>query len=139
MADDDEDFYLFFKEAFEKTAVPGDLEYVENGEELMNSLLGQGRFSGGEPKKLPALILLDLNMPKMSGREALKEIRAHADLKHIPVLILTISDSRHDILDSYRIGANSFITKPFLPSEMEEFIRKIKEYWLECVKIPGFF
>lgn len=133
VADDDPDDKLLIREAFQETFDHVGLEFVENGEELMFSLKNRTIENGGLPKPLPDLILLDLNMPKKDGREALKEIKEDALLKSIPVLIFSTSKSEIDLIKSYSLGAHSFITKPVTYLELLETIKNIGNYWFNTV------
>src|SRR5437016_7036542 len=110
MAEDDADDRLLVKDAMAECHLEADLRFVENGEELLDYLLRRGKHFSNSPR--PGLILLDLNMPKMDGREALKVIKADADLRRIPVVVLTTSRADTDIDGIYELGANSFISKP---------------------------
>jgi len=136
MADDDADDRMLTKEALEESRVVNDLRFVEDGEELLDYLLHRGRFAaeGASPK--PGLILLDLNMPKKDGREALKEIKAYPELRRIPIVVMTTSKAEEDIYRSYDLGANSFITKPVTFDRLVELMRTMGEYWVEFVELP---
>lgn len=136
MADDDADDRMMTKEALEESRVVNDLRFVEDGEELLDYLLHRGRFAaeGASPK--PGLILLDLNMPKKDGREALKEIKAYPELRRIPIVVMTTSKAEEDIYRSYELGANSFITKPVTFDRLVELMKTIGDYWVEFVELP---
>ncbi len=136
MADDDPDDRLMTKEAFEKNRLNNSLYFVEDGVELMDYLYRRGKYSELSDMPLPGLILLDLNMPKKDGREALKEIKADPQLRHIPVVILTTSQAEEDIFTTYDLGASSFIRKPVSFEELVKIIKTFTEYWLEIVKLP---
>lgn len=129
LTDDDEDFFFFVNEAYQELKIPNALEYFKDGDELLERL-------SDKTKPLPCLILLDLNMPKMSGQKTLKMIRSTPALQHLPTVILTISDSQEEILECYRLGANSFITKPGTPVRIKQMMTQLKLYWLECVQMP---
>ncbi len=137
MADDDQDDCLLVKEAFEENEFNSDLRFVEDGEALMDYLRQNGRFSDPGTAPRPGLILLDLNMPRKDGREALREIKADDALRHIPIIILTTSHEHEDILRSYCVGANSFITKPVTFEGLRDLIGLIGKYWLQIVELPG--
>jgi two-component system, response regulator len=136
MADDDEEDILLVREAFAKSRLLNDLHAVVDGVELMDYLRHTGRYSDPASAPRPDIILLDLNMPKKDGREALKEIKADPGLKDIPVIVLTSSKGQTDILKTYELGANSFITKPVTFQSMCEVIAKLGEYWFQIVKLP---
>ncbi|GAA4404034.1 response regulator [Nibrella viscosa] len=132
LADDDEDDRFLTREAFQQHFPVSRISFVEDGEELMEYLSYSGRYVGGE-HTLPELILLDLNMPRKDGREALKQIKSDDLLRHIPVIILTTSDAKDDIETSYFNGANSFITKPTSYQRLSEVTKAIGLYWFSVV------
>lgn len=134
MAEDDADDRLLVKEAFQESHVANDLHFVENGVELLEYLREQGKFKGAD--HFPDLILLDLNMPRKDGREALEEIKADPRLRKIPVVILTTSRAEEDILRSYDIGAAGYITKPVTFEGLVDAIKGLSEYWVQIVKLP---
>jgi CheY-like chemotaxis protein len=136
MADDDEDDRLLAEEAFKESRIRNDLRFVGDGEELMDYLYKRGDYEKPGKAPRPGLILLDLNMPKKDGREALEEIKAHESFRHIPVVILTTSRDEADVLRSYNVGANSFIVKPVTFESLVEVIRLIGRYWFEIVELP---
>ena len=136
MAEDDEDYYLLAKEAFKQFRLLNELRRVEDGEEVMDYLLRRGKYENPEDSPRPGLILLDLNMPKKTGLEALKEFKSNSDLAQIPVVMLTISRDKKDILRSYTLGANSFVTKPLAFNQLVEALSVFKQYWFEIVELP---
>lgn len=136
MADDDEDDRLLTKEAMVESRVLNRLLFVEDGYELMCYLRGEGRYADRETYPMPGLILLDLNMPKKDGREALSEIKADPALKRIPVVILTTSKAEEDMLSGYDLGAASYITKPVTFASLVELMRTLGKYWVEFVELP---
>lgn len=136
IADDDEDDRLLIVEAFRDLRLTNPIVEVGDGEELLDYLRHRGKFAGNNGSPLPGLILLDLNMPRMDGREALKEIKSDPDLRRIPVIVLTTSKAEEDVIRSYDIGANSFIVKPVTAEGFIEVIRSLQRYWLEIVEIP---
>ena len=137
MADDDADDRLMTKEAFEESRLANDLRFVEDGVELMDYLQRRGKYSDPATSPRPGLILLDLNMPKKDGREALKEIKADPNLKCLRIVILTTSNAEEDIYRTYNLGAASYITKPVTFAGMAEVIKTVGKYWLEIVELPG--
>jgi CheY-like chemotaxis protein len=137
MADDDADDRLMAKEAFEESRVVNDLRFVEDGVELMDYLKRQGKYSDPTMSPRPGLILLDLNMPKKDGREALKEIKSDPALKNIRVVILTTSKAEEDIYRTYNLSAASYITKPVTFEGLVDVIRTLGKYWLEIVELPA--
>lgn len=134
MADDDEDDRFLVKEAFEENRLSNPLYTVEDGEQLLDYL---HRRNGYENAELPGFILLDLNMPRKSGFEALQEIKSHPDLKRIPVVILTTSKAEEDIVRSYDLGVNSFIVKPVTFDALVETVKELGKYWFEIVELPN--
>ena len=109
MADDDADDRMLAKEALEESRVINDLRFVEDGEALMDYLCRRGKYADEDASPRPGLILLDLNMPKKDGREALKEIKDDPELRRIPIVVMTTSQAEEDIFRSYDLGASSFI------------------------------
>lgn len=136
LADDDEEDRMLAGNALEESRVVNDLRFVEDGEELLDYLYHRGRYSEPGTSPTPGLILLDLNMPRKDGREALKEIKADADLRRIPVVVLTTSKAEEDIYRTYDLGANSFITKPVSFEGLVSVMRDIGRYWIEIVELP---
>ena len=137
MADDDADDRKMTREAFEESRLANDLRFVENGVELMDYLNRRGKYGDPASSPRPGLILLDLNMPKKDGREALKEIKADPRLKNIRVVILTTSKAEEDIYRSYDLSAASYITKPVTFEQLVEVVKTLGKYWLEIVELPG--
>ena len=135
MADDDEDDRLLTEEAFMESHLANDLHFVKDGEELMQYLLRQGEYADPKTSPRPGIILLDLNMPKKDGREALEEIKANPDLCRIPVIILTTSKAEEDIIRSYDLGANSFIAKPVTFRRLVEVLQTVGNYWFHIVQL----
>jgi CheY-like chemotaxis protein len=136
MAEDDADDRLMVKEAFQESHVANDLFFVGDGQDLLDFLLNQGQYADPAQFPRPDLILLDLNMPRKDGREALQEIKANPHLRHIPVVVLTTSQAEEDILRSYNIGAAGYISKPVTFEALVEIIKGLGQYWLQIVKLP---
>ena len=136
MADDDADDRLLAKDALAECDFANDLHFVENGEELMDYLRRRGSSSQVPPTPRPSLILLDLNMPKKDGREALREIKSDPDLRKIPVVVLTTSKADTDIGRIYELGANSFISKPVTFDSLVKVMKIVGDYWFEIVELP---
>ncbi|MEP6809465.1 MAG: response regulator [Chthoniobacterales bacterium] len=136
MADDDADDRLMTKEAFAESRLVNDLRFVEDGVELLDYLKRRGKYEDPASSPRPGLILLDLNMPKKDGREALKEIKADPKLKSIRVVVLTTSKAEEDIYRTYDLSAASYITKPVTFSAMAEVVKVLGKYWLEIVALP---
>ncbi len=137
MADDDPEDRLLAKEAMAKARLANDLRFVEDGEQLMDYLNHRGPYLDIADSPRPGLILLDLNMPKKDGREALQEIKSDPQLRGIPVVVLTSSKAEEDILRTYDLGANSFIVKPVSFQGLVEVMETLKRYWFEIVEIAG--
>ena len=136
MADDDADDRLLTQEALEENPMAFNLHFVEDGEELMDYLLHRGKYTDPATCPRPNLILLDLNMPKKDGREAIKEIKAIPDLRRIPIIVLTTSHAEEDIMQTYDLGVSSYITKPVTFDALVNVTKIIGVYWFETVKLP---
>lgn len=136
MADDDTDDCLLVRDAFMENRVENCLRFVHDGEELLDYLHRRGKYVDGDLAPRPALILLDLNMPKKDGREVLKEIKSDPDIRGIPIVVLTTSREEFDIVRSYDLGASSFIIKPVTFNGLVEKIKSLGKYWLETVELP---
>ncbi|MCB9612805.1 MAG: response regulator [Sandaracinus sp.] len=134
MADDDADDRLLAQDALRKSRVVNELVCVEDGEQLLAYLRREAPY---ENATRPGLILLDLNMPKKDGREALEEIKADPALRRIPIVVLTTSKAEEDLLKSYDLGAASFITKPVTFDALVELMKTLGRYWIEFVELPS--
>ena len=138
MADDDEEDCELTKEALQDSRLANEMKFVYDGQDLMDYLRREGRYaaaSADAPR--PGIILLDLNMPKKDGREALAEIKADPSLRRIPVVVLTTSKDEEDVLRTYDLGVSSFITKPVTFAGLVEVMRTWTRYWLEIVELPS--
>ena len=136
LADDDPGDQNLTRRAFAKAKLSNDLRVVADGEEALDYLLHRGRYANPASAPRPDLMLLDLNMPKLDGREVLRQIRARDDLRRLPVVVMTTSQQEEDILRSYDLGANSYLTKPV---SMEQFLRVaegLDDYWFQLVVLP---
>lgn len=136
MADDDADDRRLTRDALEESRLANDLRFVENGEELLDYLRHQGKYTDAEKNPRPGLILLDLNMPRKDGRTALKEMKADPDLRQIPVTVLTTSKADEDIFRSYDLGVNSYIVKPVTFEALVDILQTLEKYWFEIVELP---
>lgn len=136
LADDDPDDRMLASDALAESCIPSRLIMVEDGEELMEYLQRRGCWTGRDPGD-PALVLLDLNMPRKDGCEALAEIRSDPNLRRIPVVVLTTSRAEEDILRTYDLGVNSFIPKPVTFDGLVEVMRALGRYWLDTVELPA--
>lgn len=128
VADDDHEDRQLIREALRESRISNPVTFVNDGEQLMAALASS--------ETLPGLILLDLNMPKKDGMEALREIKENESYRTIPVVVLTTSQAEEDILKSYNIGANSFISKPVTFTGLVEVLKEIAHYWFEIVELP---
>lgn len=137
LADDDEDDRMLARKALAESRLANDLHMVKDGEELMDYLHRRGAYAALEDSPRPGLILLDLNMPKMDGREALREIKSDHTLRQIPVVVLTTSQAEGDIYRTYDLGANSFITKPVMFESLVGVMKDLGKYWFEIVELPA--
>lgn len=136
LAEDDADDRMLVTRVLEKELLVSDVRTVWNGEELMDYLLCKGKYKDPEDSPRPALILLDLNMPRKDGREALQEIKSNPDLKTIPVVVLTTSNSEMDVEQSYRAGVNAYITKPARFADLTSAFKVLYQFWFEVVRLP---
>jgi CheY-like chemotaxis protein len=136
MADDDEEDRILTREAMLDAHLTNDLRFVVDGQDLLDYLRLEGAYANGKEAPRPGIILLDLNMPRKDGREALAEIKADRDLREIPIVVMTTSKAEIDILRSYNLGANSFITKPVTFTGLVEVMRSFSRYWFEIVELP---
>jgi CheY-like chemotaxis protein len=136
MADDDADDRLLSKDALIESRLVNNLYLVADGQELMDYLQRRGKYEHPSTSPRPGVILLDLNMPKKDGFEALAEIRSDPELRQIPVVILTTSKAEEDIYKGYDLGANSFITKPVTFEGLVTAMKALGQYWFEIVELP---
>jgi CheY-like chemotaxis protein len=136
LADDDEDDRLMTRDALRDARLHNDLRFVVDGVDLMDYLHRRGPYGDAGASPRPGLILLDLNMPRMDGREALQAIKQDDDLRSIPVVVLTTSKAEEDIVRTYDLGVNSFITKPVTFLGLVEVMKVFSRYWLEIVDLP---
>ena len=136
IAEDDDDQYELTSSALSEYRSANLLRRVVDGEDLMNYLLRHGDYKNEALYPKPSFILLDLNMPKKDGRQALKEIKSNAELRSIPVTVLTVSRDEKDIDRMYALGANSYITKPIGFTELEQAMKSLEAYWFQTAQIP---
>ena len=137
LADDDEEDRVMTEEALKESHLANDIRFVGDGEELTDYLFRRGDYADPGRSPTPGLILLDLNMPKKDGREVLVEIKNDARLRQIPVVVLTTSKAEEDIIRSYALGVNSFITKPVTFEGLVEAMTVFTQYWFEIVALPN--
>ncbi len=136
LADDDEEDRMLACDALAESGLSNDIYCVTDGEDLMDYLYHRGKYTPPAEAPRPGLILLDLNMPKKDGREALREIKSDPDLRQIPVVVLTTSKADEDILRSYDSGASSFVSKPVTFEGLVSLMRGLGQYWFEMVDLP---
>jgi CheY-like chemotaxis protein len=136
LAEDDEEDRMMIQEAFAESHLLNELRFVDDGEELMDYLHRKDKYSDPHLSPRPGMILMDLNMPRKDGREALREIKASMELRQIPIVVLTTSSAEEDIIRSYDLGVNSFITKPVTFKALLEIVQTLGRYWLEIVELP---
>jgi CheY-like chemotaxis protein len=137
MADDDEDDRELTRDALQDSRLAKEMRFVVDGQDLIDYLRRQGPYA--EPSTQtprPGIILLDLNMPRKDGREALAEIKADESLREIPIVVLTTSKDEDDVHRTYALGANSFITKPVTHTGLVDVMRSLTEYWFDVVELP---
>ena len=135
LADDDEDDRELAREALQDSRLANDMKFAVDGQDLLDYLRHEGRWSV-EDSPRPGIILLDLNMPRMDGREALAVIKADQSLRRIPVVVLTTSQDETDVLATYDLGVSSFITKPVTFGALVDVMRTWTRYWFELVELP---
>jgi len=136
-ADDDAEDRMLVADAWAENRLANQLHFVEDGEELMDYLRRRGKYTHLFDQPLPGMILLDLNMPRKDGREALQEIKADPGLRAIPVVVLTTSKAEEDILRAYDLGVNSFILKPVTFESLVDITKILGKYWFEVVALPS--
>jgi CheY-like chemotaxis protein len=138
MADDDEEDRELAREAFQDPRVANQMRFAVDGQDLVDYLRREGGYADASvDAPRPGIVLLDLNMPKKDGREALAEIKADHGLRQIPVIVLTTSTDEEDVFRTYDLGVNSYITKPVTFAGLVEVMRSFSRYWLETVDLPG--
>jgi len=137
MADDDDDDFMLTQKALKESKLINKLCRVKDGEELLDYLRHQGTYKNDTTCERPGVILLDLNMPRKDGREALEEIKSDQELRDIPVVVFTTSKAEEDIYKSYKLGVNSFITKPVTFDSLIQVMQTLGKYWFEIVELPN--
>ena len=136
LAEDDPDDRILTRDALSESRLVNELRFVEDGEELLDYLHRRGKYGSPDAAPEPGLILLDLNMPRKDGREALREIKSDPSLRHIPVVVLTTSKAEEDVYRSYDLGVNSFVIKPVSFDGLVAVMRSLGRYWFEIVELP---
>jgi CheY-like chemotaxis protein len=136
IADDDPDDRMLAEEALQECRLANDVRFVEDGVELLAYLRRQGRYADPDAAPRPGLVLLDLNMPKMDGREALREIKADPSLRRTPIVVMTTSKAEEDIVRTYDLGVSSYITKPVSFDGLVDVMKALGMYWFHIVQLP---
>jgi len=136
VVDDDGEDRDFIEQALRKNGIENPIFQLEDGKELLNYLTHQGKYLTPDSFPKPGLIFLDLNMPRMDGRAILRHIKTDGLLKKIPVVVLTTSREREDILETYNMGANIFFSKPNDFNGLLNLMETTKKYWLEMAELP---
>ena len=134
LVEDDPGDVLITREALEQSKLIHHLDVVGNGEEAMAFLRHEGESAGS---KTPHLVLLDLNLPRKNGKEVLAEVKSDPELSHIPVIVLTTSEAEVDVVSTYQLHANAFITKPVDFDRFHEVVRRIDDFFLTVVRLPN--
>ncbi len=138
IAEDDADDRFLLQAAFQENGFTDQLHFVDNGVELMEFLMARSDQSqNSQPLLLPKFILLDLNMPKKDGREVLKEIKQHPELKKIPVVIFSTTNNEQEMRRCYELGANSYVTKPNSFEHLLKIVANLRGYWMHTTSLPG--
>lgn len=137
MADDDPDDRMLAKQALRQYRLRNGMRFVRDGEELMDYLLHRGVYTDPFSSPRPGVILLDLNMPRKDGRQALEEIKADTELRTIPIVVMTTSREEEDVMRSYNSGVNAFISKPLSFDGLAEIMKNLAIFWFETVKLPN--
>jgi len=139
LVEDNADDELLALRALKKTAVPNEVVVARDGEEALEYIFGRGRYAGRDVSKQPKVIFLDLKLPKLNGIEVLRSIRKDDRTSRVPVVLLTSSDERQDLIDGYDSGANSYINKPVDFNEFVEQVKLLGQYWLGINRVPALY
>ena len=135
IADDDADDRMFLEQAMRQNGYDQEIQFVEDGEELMDYLRRQGRYNA-QNAPWPNMLILDLNMPRKNGFQALFEIKDDPELRRLPIVVMTTSSADEDVVKTYSLGVNSFVTKPFNYNRLVEMVGTLRMYWMDIVKLP---
>ena len=136
LVEDNPDDVLLTQRAFERSRIVHELAVVRDGAEALEYVFGTGAYAGRDPLHLPAVMLLDLKLPKLNGFEVLKRLRADPRTQFVPVVILTSSSEERDIANGYQLGANSYIRKPVDFERFNDAVRQLGTYWLSLNELP---
>jgi CheY-like chemotaxis protein len=137
IADDDPEDRMLARDALNESKLGNAVQFVEDGQELLDYVRRQGRFADPALSPTPGIILVDLNMPRVDGRAAIQALKADSALCHIPVIVLTTSSAQEDIFRSYALGVSSYITKPESFDALVRVMRGFGQYWFEIVELPS--
>jgi CheY-like chemotaxis protein len=136
VVEDDENHAFFIRRAFQQAGLLNPVHFVQDGDQALAYLAGEGPYANRDEFPLPSLVLLDLKLPNTNGFEVLEWVRAHPTLSGLRIIVLTTSGATSDINRAYRLGANSFLTKPMNFTELVQLTRWVKGYWLHCSSEP---
>ncbi len=136
IADDDPDDCYLAQEAWECRGLAHELRFVHDGQELIDYLTHAGAYTNPTTAPRPSLVLLDLNMPRMDGREALRRIKVDESLRSVPVVVMTTSSAMADVSKAYDLGVNSYVTKPASFEDLVDLLEHLNDYWLDTVRLP---
>ena len=136
LAEDREDDILLVRRSFTKSFITNPLQVVRDGEEAIEYLKGEGRYANRAEFPLPALMLLDLKMPRRDGFEVIKWVRQQPGLRELPIVVLTSSENMRDVNTAYKLGANSFLVKPMEFDDFQAMTNFLSQYWLRLNKAP---
>ena len=139
IADDDADDRLLIEDAFVQSGLSNERDYVRDGEEVLEYLRAEGRWSHRDSQDLPGIILLDVNMPKMDGFTVLRHLKSDPRLRKVPVVALTTSREQEAVLHAHDLGVNSFISKPDKFDDLVNAVTAVGRYWMEFVELPSQF
>lgn len=137
LAEDDPADQELTRRALEEGRINNELYIVENGEEALDYLYRRNAYNDPVSSPFPDLLLLDLNMPKIGGKQVLEQIQGNSAFRHLRTIVLTTSNQEKDIIDSYDLGVSSYITKPVDPDQFFRAVGTLKEYWFQIVKLPS--
>jgi len=139
IAEDEEDYVFLIQKAFTEAKIPNPIHVVSTGQETLAYLKGEGKYTNRDEYPLPDLLLLDLKLPGFSGFEIIGWARSQPGLSGLRIVVLTSSDQMRDVNDAYRLGANSFLMKPYDFQDLIQFSRTINEFWLRMSRCPESF
>ena len=136
LVEDNPDDEILTVRELQKQHIVNEIISVRDGVEALDYLFGKGQYARRDVRDLPTVVLLDLKLPKVDGLEVLRRIRADDRTKHVPVVVLTSSDDQRDVIESYRLGANSYVCKPVNFNQFQKTVRHVQSYWLRLNEPP---